>query len=378
MIKKDITFIYVYSVEKALYEPIIKEAENRGYTTHLTDDIFSKCEIGVYCEHVNFPQYSKLSVIMLHDIVQQHWDWPDIWAKEPWNKYDIGILPNDQWAENWKNSSKYYYAKPRTGAYEAGWPKADKYVGLKKSSHDRKTVLYAPSWENDNKGEEFIEAVKNLDVDVIIKYAPPSKAYPPEESNMRHIIEKYGNQSGITVCDWNSNILDAILKADILVSEESSTMCEAVMLGIPAVAVSDWLVPDVTPARMPDCDYDFVIKTPKAQLHECLEDILNNYEYYKRKAEDEGRKTFCNAGQASKIIMDIIDDCVDGKPVRFPALVPEPLKFPGLKRTAYQKTKAFINEMHYNYLQKSDAGKAVIAVFRTIKKTIDRIKVNNA
>lgn len=316
---------------------------------------------------------------MLHDIVQQHWDWPDIWAKEPWNKYDIGILPNDQWAENWVESSAYYYSRPRLGAFEAGWPKADKYVGLKKIPHSEMKVLYAPSWENNGKQDEFLAAIGRLGANAIIKHynAKPGDAANQYEE-IRNACEKAKNTPGVTVLDPATNIYDAILQADVLVSEESSTMCESVMMGIPAVAVTDWLVPDVTPARMPDCDYDFVIKTPKAQLHECLEDILNNYEYYKRKAENDGRKTFCNAGQASKIIMDIIDDCVDGKLVRFPALVPEPLKFPGLKKTVYQKTKAFINEMHYNYLQKSDAGKAVIAVFRTIKKTIDRIKVNNA
>ena len=69
--RKDITFIYMDKSDKALYEPIVKEAEQRGYRVKLTDNKFEKCEIGVYCQHYNHPQFSKFSVIMLHDIIQQ-------------------------------------------------------------------------------------------------------------------------------------------------------------------------------------------------------------------------------------------------------------------------------------------------------------------
>ena len=71
MLKKNITFIYSDSAEKAIYQPLKEEAERRGYTVKLTDNPFERCEIGVYCQHVNFPQYSKFSVIMLHDIIKQ-------------------------------------------------------------------------------------------------------------------------------------------------------------------------------------------------------------------------------------------------------------------------------------------------------------------
>ena len=94
MLKKEITFIYSDAVEMQVYEMIEAEAKKRGYKTRLTDDKFAHCEIGWYCQHINFPQYSKFSVIMLHDITQQYGNWPDIWLREPWNKYDIGFLPN--------------------------------------------------------------------------------------------------------------------------------------------------------------------------------------------------------------------------------------------------------------------------------------------
>ena len=111
-LEKDITFIYMDSSEKAMYMPIYNEAKKRGYRVKLTTNMFEKCEIGFYCQHVNLPQFSKFSIIMLHDIIHQYGNWPDIWLREPWDKYDIGILPSNQWVENWKQCAKWFYARP--------------------------------------------------------------------------------------------------------------------------------------------------------------------------------------------------------------------------------------------------------------------------
>lgn len=120
MLKKEITFIYSDTAEKNCYQPIAQEAEKRGYHVKFTDNKLEKCEIGFYCQHVNFPQYSKFSLIMLHDIIQQYSNWPDIWYNEPWDRYDIGILPSDQWVKNWNQCSQLYYARPRRGMYLMG------------------------------------------------------------------------------------------------------------------------------------------------------------------------------------------------------------------------------------------------------------------
>ena len=69
-LKKDITFIYSDSAEKAIYEPIAEEAKKRGYQVTLTDDKFAKCEIGFYCQHINFPQLLQpagLPLVQHHD-----------------------------------------------------------------------------------------------------------------------------------------------------------------------------------------------------------------------------------------------------------------------------------------------------------------------
>ena len=140
MVKKEITFIYADSVQKQVYEMIAKEARKRGYKTRITDNKFARCEIGWYCDHINHPQFSRFSVIMLHDITQQFGNWPDIWMREPWNKYDIGFLPSKTWVDNWNQCSQYYYANPRQGVYLTGWPKADRIADFQNKENKEKLI----------------------------------------------------------------------------------------------------------------------------------------------------------------------------------------------------------------------------------------------
>ena len=152
--------------EEQLMKPIYNEAKKRGYKVLMTMNKYEKCEIGVYCQHKNFPQFSKFSVIMLHDIIQAYGRWPDLWYLEPWNKYDVGILPGNRWVENWNQCSQYFYTRPKNGMYKVGWPKADVLAGIDGKSNreqfyeehnmdiNKPTILYAPAWENDGKQDD--------------------------------------------------------------------------------------------------------------------------------------------------------------------------------------------------------------------------------
>ena len=297
MLKKDITFIYMDTAERNMYQPIAEEAEKRGYKVSFTDDKTYKCEIGFYCQHINFPQFSKFSVIMLHDIIQQYSNWPNIWYREPWNKYDIGILPSKQWEENWNQCSQWSYACPRKGMFRIGWPKADVIIKLKNSvtreefykEHGldihKKTILCAPAWENDNKQDEFVQSMLKLDVNILIKQAKWAEQYADIIKNIKEMYYLHKDNPRVTILPPETNIFEAIAVSDVLVSEESSTMCEAIMMGIPAVSVSNWLIPDVTPSRLPMCDYDFVIMTKKESLTECISEIINDYSRYQKQAQ---------------------------------------------------------------------------------------------
>lgn len=384
-IKRDLTLIYSDSAEKAAFTPIYDEAEKRGYSVRLSDDKFCKCEIAIYCQHINFPQYSKFSIIMLHDLTQQYGRWPDIWYLEPWNKYDIGILPSDQWEKNWNKCSQWYYANPRLGMYKIGWPKADLFAetDVEKYRRDfyqkynldssKKTILYAPAWENDGKEDSFLNSVRELDVNILIKHwdADPNK-YPQQVKNVELMRLKHEKIDNVTILPPSTNIFSAIAVSDVLVSEESSTMCEATMMGIPAVSVSDWLIPDTVPSRLPSCNYDFVYKTTQEKLHSTIDDILNNYETYKNETVLFASKNFCNIGNVSKMIMDIIDDCVDNKSIRYNPINPnKKIRVPFMKDLRRRRIQ-FNIQMKHNYCVKSPLLNAVWDFGRNIKNSLVR------
>ena len=325
MLKKEITFIYLDTVQKQVYEMIAEEAKKRGYKTSITDNKFEKCEIGWYCEHINHPQFSKFSVIMLHDIMQQYGNWPDIWLREPWNKYDIGFLPSKVWVDNWKLSSQYYYANPRKGVYLTGWPKADRLAEYKDESKRimlakkigldplKRTILYAPAWENDHKQDEFVQSMLPLNVNILIKQAPWPDCYPEQLANIKEMYELHKDNPRVIQMDPKTSILDAIMVSDVLVSEESSTMSESVMLGKPAISVDNWLIPDTKPSRKPANDYDYVIKTTKEKLTECIAGVIADYDKYQRDARQYSESHFSNIGTCIPKMLDILDAVIAGQ-----------------------------------------------------------------
>lgn len=384
-LKKEITFVYMDSAEKSIYKPLAEEAEKRGYKIKFTENIFEKSEIGFYCQHVNFPQYSKFSVIMLHDIIQQHGNWPDIWLREPWNKYNIGILPSDQWVENWNECSHNFYTRPKNGMYKVGWPKADNSFRMKSEEQrkqfykeygldlNKKTILYAPSWENDGKQDDFVQAMLLLDVNILIKHSDVSPEKFPEMYKAVNEMKKlHENIERVKILPAKMNIFDAIAMSDVLVSEESSTMCEAIMMGVPAVAVNNWLIPDVTPSRYPKCDYDFVITTSKENLKNCIENIISDYETYKKKAVEFGKNNFSNIGNSSKMIMDIVDDCVEGHEIRYNALKPQTKRRMSIKEYIYFKYLCMRRELYDNYAKKNKMVKALWMLARRLKRLIKK------
>lgn len=366
MLKKDITFIYWDKAEWNMYQPLAEEARRRGYKITLTDNKYQKCEIGFYCQHINYPEHSKFSFIMLHDIIQQYSNWPDIWFREPWNKYDIGILPSQQWEENWNKCSQWYYSRPRRGVFKIGWPKADVIENLKSNvtkerfyiDHgldiNKRTIVYAPAWENDHKQDDFVKSMQCLDVNILIKQAAWNiNDYPEQVKNVQEMYELHKNLPNVVILPPATNIFEAIAVSDVLVSEESSTMCEAAMMGIPAVSVSNWLIPDVTPSRYPQCNYDFVIMTTKEGLTNCIKDIITNYESYHKQSIVFAEKTFSNIGKTSSMILDLVDDIIDNKPLRYGALVANTNEKVSLKRRFKQNKMQFLIKFYDSYYKRN-------------------------
>lgn len=318
---REITFFYTDKAEYYNLKPIAKEAKKRGYKIIFTQDVEQKAEIGIYCQHLCFirhPENSKFSIILLHDIGQGETNWPNHWEAERWYKFDIGILPGKFWADFWTQCACQYYANPRYGVFELGYPKSDlvasgvfelQALELRKKLQLKyeKSVLYAPSWENDGKEDNFVTSLASLDVNLLIKQAPDYKKYPTIYENvcqMRSLHE--GRYDNVYFIEAEENIMPVLALCDIVVSDESGAMSEAVMFGKPSIAVTDWLIPDVTPNRLPCVPLDYVIKCPKADLRKQVTLLLHSAEY-RNEILKKGDQVFSNIGNCCKDILDAIE-----------------------------------------------------------------------
>ncbi len=361
-IKKSITFFYTDAAEKQTVEPLVNEANKRGYKVKLTSNILEKAEIGVYCQHSCFPENSKFSIIMLHDLGQGHPRWPNMWILEPWDKFDIGILPGKTWSQRWQLCSAHPYTRPRIGVFELGWPKADilfkdgklnqpetqnqEALTLKERLNlpHPHTILYAPSWENDGKQDEFVQSLKELPVNLLLKQAHYSEYFAEIKNNIKKMNELHSNyKENVHIINPDINIMLCLELADIIVSDESNVLFEGLLLNVPGIAVTDWTIPDCSPPRLANACYEFVIKTKKANLSNTVEKVLNSLESYKKQLEIEKNNYFSYLGVSSARIMDLIDSYVSHQsfeiePVQSTHKIQKvPLKFQ-LKRYWYEKT----------------------------------------
>ena len=317
-IKKDITFFYTDKGEYYNLEPISKEAEKRGYKTTFTEQLDQKAEIGFYCQHVCHPENARFSAVLLHDMAQGHNRWPNLWEIERWNNFDIGILPGKDWSERWTSCANQYYVNPRIGTFEFGYPKSD--LALSDSIKRRAdvlrkkfnmkydfTVLYAPSWENDRKQDEFVRALVSLPINLIIKQASWPKSYQQIIDNINEMrLLHEGKFENVYYIEPEENIMTALSMCDLIVSDESSVMTEGAIFNKPALAVCDWLIPDTTPSRFASVPMDYVMKCIKVELREQVEKLSTDSTYYK-KACALIHDNFTNSGKVSSTIMDAID-----------------------------------------------------------------------
>lgn len=319
--KSPITFFYTDNCERQALEPIAQEARNRGYETVYSMNSREYADVGVYCEHGCTPN-AKFSAIMLHDLAQRHDIWPNFWRHEPWERFDLGFLPGESWVDRWQSQAHFQHARPRLGMFNTGWPKADLVYKdrelfanqgalLRQSLNlkHQKTILYAPSWENNFKQDDFVKAFVDLPVNLLLKQAPWPATYPEVLKNIKEMNNLHaGLAENIHIVDPEISIMYCLGIADIIVSDESSVLTEALLLGVPPVSVIDWLIPDQNPPRPASVPYDYVIKTTRQQLREDVIRILENPSSVHSKIHIDRDHQFSHLGSSSKLVMDLIED----------------------------------------------------------------------
>lgn len=323
--QRDITFFYTDKGEYHNLKPVADEAKRRGYKITFTENLTQKAEIGVYCQHVCHPENAKFSLILLHDLAQGHNRWPSFWELERWNGFDIGIVPGSFWSSLWAQSACQYYANPKYGVYELGYPKSDLVHSDSLAQRTREireklnlkynvSILYAPSWENDGKEHDFISALHSLPVNLLIKQAHWSDKYTFVIENIRQMRALHeGKYENVYYIEPEESIMTALALCDMVVSDESSVMAEAFMFGKPSIAVPDWLIPDTTPSRFASVPMEYVIKCKKSDLKETAQKLMQEPEQYQN-ILTKGALLFSNAGHCCADILDAIEYFTAGEP----------------------------------------------------------------
>ena len=317
---KEITFVVTCKAEYYNVEPIAIEAEKRGYKVIFTDNMKQKAEIGVYCYHEYYPENSRFSIALLHDISQGNENWPNFWQFESWEQFDLAFLPGPFWERLYSENRFHCYACPKHGMYTLGFPKSDvvssdelkNRVSYLRNSLKLKydyTVLYAPSWEYKGKEDDMLNSISCLPVNIIIKHV----SWPDEGfyGQIKHNIEKMrfkheGKYENLYYLDTDESIMSALGLCDLVISDESSVMGEALMFGKPSIAVSDWLVPTPEGERYSCITMDYVYVSTRKELRSYVKKFIDHeidYSFFLRSRD----LLFGIEGDVSKKIMDAID-----------------------------------------------------------------------
>ncbi len=312
-LEKKITFFYTDAGEYYNLYPLAKEAEKRGFEISFESNMNKTAVIGVYCQHEYNPSNSQFSIILLHDLTQGNFNWPDHWAIEHWNAFDIGILPGREWGKRWELCSCRYYSNTRNGVYDLGYPKGDMVNSTnlweevekwksRLSLKYNKTILYAPSFEQEGKEEDFIQALHTMEVNLLIKHAdwndnlPQAATFKQCIADMRKLHE--GNYENLYYIETKENIFPLIALSDLIVSDDSSVMTEALLFHVPSISVSEW--------RNYTLPYHYVFQCSKAELRQYAEDILKD----KGKEKDIQKwssEIFSNVGKTTSLFMDLVE-----------------------------------------------------------------------
>ena len=115
-----------------------------------------------------------------------------------------------------------------------------------------------------------------------------------------------GKFENVYYIEPEESIMTALAICNLVVSDESSVMAEALMFDVPSIAVTDWLIPDTTPSRYASVPMDYVIKCKKAELQDCVQQFLSSPEAYHSILEN-GKLLFSNAEHCCSDIIDAIE-----------------------------------------------------------------------
>ena len=184
---------------------------------------------------------------------------------------------------------------PKNGVEILGWPKYDldeffekkkKYLEKNGSLEERNVlnVVYAPSWEYNNQQDKLIRSIVDLPVKIFVKQQYWLGDGGVHMARVKEMASLHENcWENVVILDPTTDIFDALVSADCIISDESSTLTEGVMVGVLPIAISDWLVPDTSPPRQVSVPYPYVTKIKECEIREKVQELLRPHALEKAK-----------------------------------------------------------------------------------------------
>ena len=248
--KRKIVFFYNDSPQKQLLDSLNRYINKKKFTTSFSKNFQKKVDIGVYAHDADKLHRinANISIITLGGMDQGKLFWPNFWLKENWSKFDFGILPGNNWIKMWKNSSWFIHSRPKKAILKIGWPKSQQ---IKLSQNKKKirkpTILYAPCFETDQKQLDVVNAIKNKNYNLLIKHLPWDTSEEKiqfkdvrQNISIANIKSKNILKKNLKIINPKKNIMEYYSKADLLITDESSVMYEALLFNLPTLVCSDW------------------------------------------------------------------------------------------------------------------------------------------
>lgn len=338
---KEVTFFYTDFVEKETLSPIAREAKKRGYTTKFSDDLSERCSIGVYCQDELSQIRADFKIVMLHGLDQGRGNWPNFWRKQPWDGCHLGFLPGPTWVQRWKESTWDPHTHPKMGMVELGWPKSDRVFFSEspyKSSAEtlrnslglpfKKTILYAPSYETDFKQDQVFEALKESGVNLLIKHwiADHFIEENPEIYRSIEVFKKKieGKYDFVRFINPKQSIMECLGISDLLITDESSVLYEALLFGLPTLVPSNWVMrrSSASPSRKIKVPELAIFSPPYEEIGKTVEKYFADTDQYKDRILEFRDSVFSYLGSSSKRALDCLDRVVEGQSIHDFLLTP--------------------------------------------------------
>ena len=326
--KKKITFYFRDLAQKHLFKYISTHFNKKKFEIHFTQNLNDKSDIGFYAADTNLIKKinSKLSFISLGGMDQGKLFWPNLWIKESWERFDFGILPGSKWANMWKQSSWHKNSRPKLGVILTGWPKSENLKKFKIKKKKMNTILYAPCFETDGKGEDVVNTIINTKIKLLIKHLPWNQKH--ESIQFKDVRKNINNMTKyaqlklgkrVTIINSKKNIMKYYNKADILITDESSVMYEALLYDLPAVSCFDWpmRINNINKPRKIKRDNDVCNYTSKDNLQKKIFEMLKDKNSLQKKIKRQKKIHFSYLNRSGKNLSIFLENYLKTKKIKF-------------------------------------------------------------